>query len=111
MRNVILLNSETMGRGDEELGVRLMGSMLRKLWKSTEKPDAIVFYNSAVMLLKKGSNTLDALDGLAAAGVELIACGTCVGHFQLADQLAFGRVSDMQEIVTLTMSAEKVTTF
>jgi len=61
-------------------------------------------------LLASGSSVLDALEGLAAAGVDLVACGTCVGHFQLKDQLATGRVSDMQEIVSQMMAAEKVIT-
>jgi selenium metabolism protein YedF len=110
MKLVMILNSEFMGRGDDELGQRLMGAMLRKVWSSPAKPQSILFYNSSVKLLARGSSVLDALEGLAAAGVDLVACGTCVGHFQLKDQLATGRVSDMQEIVSQMMAAEKVIT-
>ncbi len=110
MKTVIVISSEIMGRGDEELGAQLMGNYLRKLWISPVKPDAIVFYNSGVKLLRTGSRVLDALDGLSSAGVDLIACGTCVGHFQLESCLGIGRISDMQEIVSWQMSADRVVT-
>jgi selenium metabolism protein YedF len=110
MNLVIVLNSEHMGSGDPELGERLIGAMLRKVWASAAKPQSILFYNSAVKLLARGSSVLDALEGLASAGVDLVACGTCVGHYQLKDRLALGRVSDMQEIVSQMLTAEKVIT-
>lgn len=102
----VLINSETMGRGDSELGQRLLGSFLRKLWASREKPDAIIFYNSGVKLLARGSAVLDALQGLADSGVDLVACGTCVSFLHLNDLLAIGRISDMGEIAGLLMTAD-----
>ncbi len=109
MGKVFLIVSESLGRGPEELGRALMGSMLRKLWAEEAKPDTIVFYNSAVKLLAPGSPVLDALTGLSEAGVDLVACGTCVAYFQLKD-LQAGRVSNMQEIVSLLVSADRVVT-
>jgi selenium metabolism protein YedF len=110
MKKIIVLNSEVMGRGDDELGGRLLGNFLRKLWAAPEKPATIVFYNSAVKLLASGSAVSDALDGLSRAGVDLVACGTCVGHYQLNQKLVAGRVGDMQEIVALLMASEQVIT-
>ena len=63
-----------------------------------QKPDAILFYNDGVKLCCEGSTLLDDLRGLEAAGVEIIACGTCLNFFELADQLRVGRVTDMLEI-------------
>jgi hypothetical protein len=51
MKTTILLHSESLGRGSDELGQRLIGSFLRKLWASEKKPDTLIFYNSAVQLL------------------------------------------------------------
>ncbi len=87
-----------------------MGSFLRKLWAAPTKPDAIVFYNSGVKLLRKGSAVLDALDGLAHAGVDLVACGTCVRFYELEQELGAGRVSDMQDILGRILSSEKAIT-
>ena len=110
MKTAIILNGETLGHGDDWLGRQLMGSFLRKLWASREKPDFILFYNSAVRLLASGSGVLDALEGLSNAGVDLIACGTCVGFYELKDKLIAGRVSDMKEIVDILLQTEKVLT-
>ena len=110
MKTAIILKGETLGDGDDLLGKQLMGSFLRKLWNSKEKPDSILFYNSAVRLLASGSVVLDALEGLSNAGVDLVACGTCVGFYRLGDTMKTGRVSDMQEIVGILLQAEKVVT-
>jgi intracellular sulfur oxidation DsrE/DsrF family protein len=107
---ILIINSNSMGRADTELGLRLVGSFLRKLWAREEKPDAIVFYNSAVKLLARGSTDLEALEGLAEGGVDLLACGTCVSFFGLRDSLAVGRISDMGEIAELVMTADQAVT-
>ncbi len=107
---IVVINSETMGRGDSELGQRLLGSFLRKLWARPQKPDVIIFYNSGVKLLARGSTVLDALKGLADAGVDLVACGTCISFFQLKDSLEVGRIGDMEEIAGLFMTADHTIT-
>ncbi len=110
MPKTVIINSERFGAGSNELGQQLMGSFLRKLWALENKPAAIVFYNSAVKLLAKDSNVLDALDGLSQAGVDLIACGTCVSHLNLKDKMAVGRVSDMTEIAATLLNSDAVIT-
>jgi len=101
MKTTILLNSETLGVGNDELGGKLIGSFLRKICIIGEKPDSIIFYNSAVKLLSKDSFILDALSKLSDSGVDLIACSTCIGFFNLEDKLEFGRISNMFEIVRI----------
>ncbi len=107
---VVIFHAETMGRGDDALGAKLTGSFLRTLGTVDAKPDAIVFYNSAVKLLGEGSPHLDALRALHAAGVDLLACVTCLEHYDLTRRLAVGAVSNMREIVQRTMGAAKVVT-
>jgi selenium metabolism protein YedF len=109
-RTVIVLGSETMGRGDDGLGARLMGSYLRTLTTVDPKPEAIVFYNAAVKLLAPASPHLEALRALDEHGVELLACVTCLEFFELVQRLAVGQVSNMREIVQRTMAATKVVT-
>jgi selenium metabolism protein YedF len=109
-RTVIAVHAETMGRGDEGLGAKLMGSFLRTLAALEAKPDAIVFYNAAVRLLAPESPHLEALRALEGAGVDLLACVTCLEHFALTERLAAGTVSNMREIVQRTMGASKVVT-
>lgn len=107
---VVILDADTMGRGDDALGAKLIGSFLRTLAQAEPKPGAIVFYNAAVRLLGEGSPNLDALRALDDAGVDLLACVTCLEHFALVDRIAVGQVSNMREIVQRTMGAAKVVT-
>lgn len=110
MKKAIIINSEVMGKGDDKLGNSLMGNFLRKLWASNDKPDIIAFYNSGVKLLGEGSNVLDALTALHDQGVELVACGTCIDFYDLDRKIKVGRRTDMVEIVSIMMEAEKVVT-
>jgi selenium metabolism protein YedF len=107
---ILTINSDTMGKGDDQLGRQLIASCLRKLWAAERRPDAIIFYNAGVKLLADGSPVLDAAAGLSEAGVDLVACGTCIGYLGLKERLRAGRVSDMQEIVRLLMEADKTIT-
>lgn len=107
---VLVFHAETMGRGDDALGAKLTGSFLRTLSTVEEKLDAIVFYNAAVRLLGPSSPHLEALRALDVAGVDLLACVTCLEFYSLTDQLTVGAVSNMRKIVQRTMRASKVVT-
>ena len=95
---VVQITAGTMGSGDDELGALLLRSFLKTQAELEQKPDAILFYNDGVKLCCEGSYLLDDLRGLEAAGVEIIACGTCLNFFELSEQLRVGRVTDMLEI-------------
>lgn len=109
-QTVVVLNAETMGRGDDALGAKLTGSFLRTLASLERPPDALIFYNAAVRLLAPGSPHLEALRTLDDAGVDLLACVTCLEHWALTERLALGQVSNMREIVQRTLAAAKVIT-
>lgn len=42
-KTTIILQSDSLGRGIDELGKTLAGLYLRKLWASDKKPDTIIF--------------------------------------------------------------------
>ncbi len=110
MDSTIVINSERLGSGPEELGQKLMGSFLRKMCILENKPERIIFYNTGVKLLAEDSQVLDALDLLSKEGMDLIACGTCINYFELKEKLVVGRISDMLEIIkTLTRSGSVIT--
>jgi len=110
MSTVIVLNQNGMGHGSVDLGELLIGAFLKKVWVRREKPDTIVLYNSGVKLVSNQSPHLDVLSGLEEAGVEIIACGTCLDYFDIKGELKVGRRSDMQEIVNIMMEADKTIT-
>ena len=105
---VVVVNSETMGRGDEALGTKLLTNFLRTLVGVHPKPDAIIFYNAAVRLLATDSPHLDALKHLEEAGVDLLACITCLDFYGLESKIGVGTVSNMREICQRLLSAPKV---
>jgi selenium metabolism protein YedF len=110
MGKSIIVGCETLGRGDGDLGARLMGSFLRTLAAVEQKPSTIIFYNSGVRLVADDSPVLDALEALDRQGVELAACGTCLAHFGLQEKVAVGRESNMQEIISVMLGPGETVT-
>lgn len=109
-RHVIIINSDTLGSGDNSVGQTLLGTFLRKVLASPVRPDAMIFYNSGVKLLTRQSYYLDVLDALERSGVELLACGTCVFKVCGQHSLSVGRISNMEEITDIIIGTSKVTT-
>jgi selenium metabolism protein YedF len=95
---VVQVTGAPTGAGADDLGAPLPRSFLKPPAQLEHRPDSIVFYNRGVSLCCEGSPLLDDLRALEEAGVEIIACGTCLNYFNLADRLAVGRVTDMLEI-------------
>lgn len=110
MQTVYVINSDSMGAGDAGLGAKILGAFIRTLTTLDPKPEALLFYNAGVKLLARDSPYLEGLKALDDAGVELLACVTCLEHFQLMDRLGVGRVSNMREIVSHMQQAAKVVT-
>ena len=105
---VVQITATTMGTGDDELGALLLRSFVKTQIELDSKPDVIIFYNAGVKLCCEGSLLLDDIIGLEASGIEIIVCGTCLNYFELGDQLAVGRVSDMLEIAGRLAAAARV---
>ena len=107
---VIIINSDTMGKGDDALGAILMGAFLKKLWVKSVKPDALILYNAGVKLLKKEAGFMDVMVGLEEAGIEILACGTCLDHYKMRNDMVAGHISNMEEIVATMTKADKTIT-
>lgn len=110
MERVIIVNSEFFGKGDEWLGKKLLGAFLRKVWANSNKPDAIILYNSGVKIAATGSEMLEVIVGLHESGVDILACGTCVSHYGLEHAMHSARISNMDEIAGIMLSADHVVT-
>lgn len=104
---VLVISSEVMGRGQEELGRLLMRAFLHTLGEISPRPDKAVFFNTGVKLVVEGSEVLEDLRALEASGVEILVCGTCLNYFGLGDKVRVGRVSNMYEIASALLSAER----
>ncbi|MFW0858594.1 MAG: sulfurtransferase-like selenium metabolism protein YedF [Dehalococcoidia bacterium] len=105
---VLLLASDAFGRGTEELGRLLMRSFLHTLGEVSLSPDQIIFVNSGVKLVVEGSEVLDDLRALEAQGTEILACGTCLGYYEIKDKVAVGQISNMYDIASALLGAGKI---
>jgi selenium metabolism protein YedF len=104
----VLVASDGIGRGGEELGGILIRSFLHTLNEVEPLPDTIVFLNAGVKLTVEGSPVLEDLGALAQKGVQILACGTCLGYFGLKDKIAAGEVSNMYSIAETLLRAGSV---
>lgn len=110
LSTALLVQTELMGTGGEQLGRVLMKSFFYALAESGDLPRAVYFLNSGVRLTCQGSPVLDRLERLQAAGVELWSCGTCLDFYQLKEQLAIGGITNMYSIVEAMQQADKTIT-
>ena len=105
---MVAVNSNRMGTGNDELGAVLIKGFLFALTQQDELPSAILFYNGGATLTTEGSASLEDLKNLAAQGVEILTCGTCLNYYGLTDKLAVGEVTNMYSIVEKLVTADLV---
>jgi selenium metabolism protein YedF len=105
---VVFVGSDTMGRGDDDLGGILIDAMLGALPETSPRPSAVVFMNSGVKLAVKGSGTLDKIRKLENLGIEILVCGTCLDYYHMKDRIAVGKVSNMFSILETFLKAGNV---
>ena len=105
---IFLIQSEGLGRGDEQLGSILMINFLRFLGESQDKPSTMIFWNTGIHMLCQGSKFLELLKRLEKQGVELLACTTCLEYFDLTDKLAVGKPTNMVKTIQSMLDSDMV---
>jgi len=107
---VLVIPSDRMGHGSEELGGILIRTFFHTLGEVGPRPDTIILFNDGVRLTVDGSPVLEDLRALAERGVQILACGTCLGYLELQEKVAVGEVSNMYTIAETMLGAGKVVT-
>lgn len=105
---VVAVDTNTMGRGSDELGKTLMKGFIYAVSQLPELPKTILFYNGGAHLTVEGSDSLEDLRSMEAQGVEIMTCGTCLNFYGLQDKLAVGIATNMYSIVETLAGASKV---
>jgi selenium metabolism protein YedF len=105
---LLLITSDTLGQGPEELGNILMRSFIHTLNEVTPGPNRITFINSGVKLVTKGSEVIDDLHVLENREIEILACGTCLGYYNLKEAVEAGQISNMYDITSALLQAGKI---
>jgi len=105
---LVVISSDRLGHGDDELGSRLLVNFLKTLPEMA--PWRLVLVNNGVRLTVDGSPALSLLRDLVAGGTSVLACTTCLEHFGLREKQAVGEPTNMVDIVTSMQVAAKVIT-
>lgn len=106
VKTVLFLSTDKLGHGDDELGAKLMENFLATLpemhlWH-------VIMVNGGVKLATTEGKNLESLKKLAAQGVKISVCGTCLNHFGLLEEKKIGETTNMLDIVTALDLADKV---
>ena len=105
---VVVIASDKMGEGAEELGKTLLKAFVFSLTQQDKLPKTILFYNGGASLTCEGSPMLEDLKALEAEGVEILTCGTCLNYYGLTEKLAVGGVTNMYVIAEKMLNAGNV---
>lgn len=107
-KTVVVLSSDKMGEGNDDLGKVLIKGFIYALTQLDKYPKSILLYNSGVKLSSEGSDSIEDLKILENNGVEILSCGTCLNFYELSDKLKVGSVTNMYTIVEELSSATNV---
>ena len=105
---LVLIASDCMGHGDDELGARLMVNFITTLKEMGGDLWRLIFVNNGVKLTIEGSPLLPVLQEYARGGLSILVCGTCLDHFRLLEKKQVGETTNMLDIVTAMQLADKV---
>jgi selenium metabolism protein YedF len=105
---MVMIATDRMGYGDEELGKKLLISFIKTLKEMGDELWRLVFVNNGVKLTLGGSEVLDALKGYETEGLTILVCGTCLNHFGVLEKKEVGETTNMLDIVTAMQLADKV---
>lgn len=105
-KTVVAIDTDRMGRGNDELGKVLIKGFIYALTQQDVLPSKILFYNGGATLTCEGSDSLEDLKSLEAQGVEIFTCGTCLNYYNLSEKLQVGSVTNMYDICEAMMTAD-----
>jgi selenium metabolism protein YedF len=105
---VVMITSDRLGDGPEELGRLLMKNFVHTLLETSELPNRMLFLNTGVFLTCEGSDVLEALEKLHGMGVEIFSCGLCLDFFKSKDKLRAGVTTNMLATAEYLLSADLV---
>lgn len=107
-KTLVLITTETLGRGDDALGAKLMDNFLSTLPELGASLWRIILLNGGVKLAARPGKALDSLRALEADGVDILVCGTCLDFYQLLEKRAVGQTTNMLDVVSSLALADKI---
>lgn len=96
---VVMIDSNTMGKGNDELGKVLAKGFIYALTELKLVPKSLFFVNSGVDFTTEGSESIEDLKTLISKGSKIYTCGACLDFYNKKDKLIVGEVTNMYSIV------------
>ncbi|MGY3765503.1 sulfurtransferase-like selenium metabolism protein YedF [Vagococcus vulneris] len=104
----VVVDTDVMGRGSDELGANLLKTFIYALTEQDVLPKRAIFYNGGVKLTAENPDTISDLKTLAEAGVEIYACGACLDFYGLKEDIQVGEITNMYRIVEMMREANRI---
>ncbi len=108
MSNVIAISSNVMGKGEEELGEKLLEGFIYSLTEIEQPPSHILFFNLGVYSTTINNKTVEDLKILENKGVKILSCGLCLDYYKVNDKLQVGEVTNMYNIANILTTSSNV---
>ena len=105
---MVLIATDRLGFGDDELGRKLVISFIKTLKEMENELWRLVLVNNGVKLTIADSPVLEDLMAYEKEGLTILVCGTCLTHFDLLEAKKVGVTTNMLDIVTAMQLADKV---
>ena len=105
---LVLIATDRLGFGDDELGRKLLISYIKTLKEMGDELWRLVLLNNGVKLTIENSPVLDDLMAYEKGGLTILVCGTCLTHFDLLEAKRVGQTTNMMDIITAMQLADKV---
>ncbi len=102
----ILVTNERIGDGD--LGKILMNEYFEILNECDKLPKEILFLNSGVKLFNKDSKVLEDIGMLYKKGVVILINDTSLDYYNLQEDITFGEVANMYDMVLTMKKSNKL---
>ncbi len=105
---VIAVPNNGMSSAEYELRQKLLSNFFNIAIKDSYLPHFMCFYGEGVKLLTKDSIIINELKEIENKGVKIISCKTCLGFYNLLDEIQVGSVGTMHDILDIMWKADKV---
>lgn len=107
-KNIVVIDSLEMGKGDEKLGIALLKSFVYTLTELETPIDTLILYNKGVLLATENSDSLEDLKILETQGTKIEICGACTNFYGITEKVKVGNITNMLNILTIQLKADGI---
>jgi selenium metabolism protein YedF len=104
---MLIIGTDSLGK-EEDLGKKLVKGFFDTILVTKQLPHTMFFLNAGVKLTTVNAEIVGVLKEIAALGVEIYSCGTCLKYYNLESELKVGNRGTTNHIVEGMQDFDKV---